>query len=299
MGQKDLAEKILLDYNDVFADIINNIIYDGKDVVKEDALENTSVHSEYRHLNDGKLHEEERDVIKRWKGTDTTFALFGVENQTAIDKNMILRVMGYEGSSYQSQYHSEEKKPYPVITFILYYGKGHWTGARYLSDIIDVSEEFKPYFNDHKLNVIEIGNLPEEQRKKFKSDFKHIADFIYNNNHHLFIPSSNEEFKHTDAMLKALSVLAPDERYKEIFKNSKEVNSMCWIMDEATNRGIEKGIEQGKIEMIKNMHANGMSAADISKYTNVDLFDVQDILGDVTDQESVKEGDAEGSNIFA
>ena len=30
MGEKDLSEKILADYNDVFADIVNVLILDGR-----------------------------------------------------------------------------------------------------------------------------------------------------------------------------------------------------------------------------------------------------------------------------
>lgn len=30
MGQKDLTEKILMDHNDVFADIINGLVFKGK-----------------------------------------------------------------------------------------------------------------------------------------------------------------------------------------------------------------------------------------------------------------------------
>ena len=33
MGEKDLTEKILEDYNDVFADIMNALVFKGKDVV--------------------------------------------------------------------------------------------------------------------------------------------------------------------------------------------------------------------------------------------------------------------------
>ena len=66
MGQKDIAEKILVDYNDVFADIINVCVYNGKEMVKPDDLSNTSVHGHYK-AEDGKLHEEERDVAKYWK----------------------------------------------------------------------------------------------------------------------------------------------------------------------------------------------------------------------------------------
>lgn len=34
MGQKDAAEKILEDYQDVFADILNVLVFQGKQVVK-------------------------------------------------------------------------------------------------------------------------------------------------------------------------------------------------------------------------------------------------------------------------
>mgnify|MGYP000671218046 FL=1 len=48
MGEKDLTEKILEDYNDVFADIINAFVFEGKDVVHPDSLRNSSVHSQYK-----------------------------------------------------------------------------------------------------------------------------------------------------------------------------------------------------------------------------------------------------------
>lgn len=39
MGQKDIAEKILADYNDVFADIVNVLLFEGKQIIKEDSLQ--------------------------------------------------------------------------------------------------------------------------------------------------------------------------------------------------------------------------------------------------------------------
>ena len=66
MGQKDISEKILVDYNDVFADILNVCRYEGEEVVKPEELENTSVHAQYK-AEDDKLHEEEvlNDEISR------------------------------------------------------------------------------------------------------------------------------------------------------------------------------------------------------------------------------------------
>ena len=43
MDQKDLTEKILEDYNDVFADIINGLIFDGKQVITPQSLDHASV----------------------------------------------------------------------------------------------------------------------------------------------------------------------------------------------------------------------------------------------------------------
>ena len=39
MNNKDKAEKLLEDYNDVFADIVNTLLFDGVNVIKEDSLE--------------------------------------------------------------------------------------------------------------------------------------------------------------------------------------------------------------------------------------------------------------------
>ena len=66
MGQKDITEKLLEDYNDVFADIINGLIFKGEQRVKPEELSNDNVHSQYK-ADDGKLHELERDAAKHWK----------------------------------------------------------------------------------------------------------------------------------------------------------------------------------------------------------------------------------------
>ena len=43
MGAKDITEKTLEAYNDVFADIINVLLFKGKQVVKENELEDAVV----------------------------------------------------------------------------------------------------------------------------------------------------------------------------------------------------------------------------------------------------------------
>ena len=63
MGEKDMSEKILEDYNDVFSDIVNVLLFHGQELIEPSALESISVHSQYKGV-DAKLHEQERDVAK-------------------------------------------------------------------------------------------------------------------------------------------------------------------------------------------------------------------------------------------
>lgn len=47
MGAKDITEKILADYEDVFADIINGVLFDGEQVLHENELVNVKDKSQY------------------------------------------------------------------------------------------------------------------------------------------------------------------------------------------------------------------------------------------------------------
>lgn len=63
MSKKDIIEKHLEDYNDVFADIVNVLLFRGKRLIKEEDLENAPPRSMYK-ADDNELHEAERDVSK-------------------------------------------------------------------------------------------------------------------------------------------------------------------------------------------------------------------------------------------
>ena len=98
MGQKDSSEKLLEDYSDVFADIVNVLLFHGERIVKEEDLQETGLNSQYK-ADDGKLHEQERDVARYWKRGNVKIALCGLENQTGVDNDMPLRIMNYDGAS--------------------------------------------------------------------------------------------------------------------------------------------------------------------------------------------------------
>ena len=84
MGVKDIEEKQLEDYNDVFADIVNVLLFNGKQVVNPDNLENSKDKSRFKAAS-GKITEQERDTSKWWKKSMIRITLFGFENQTWTD----------------------------------------------------------------------------------------------------------------------------------------------------------------------------------------------------------------------
>lgn len=174
MGIKDLTEKILEDYNDIFADIVNVLVFKGKQRIKPETLVNTGVHSQYKNDKTGVLHEQERDVVKYWMNGKVRIALCGLENQTAVEPEMPLRVFGYEGASYRGQL--EEKSAVPVITLVLYFGNEHWRAEKHLKDLFDIPEGMEEYVNDLKINVFEIAWLTDEQISMFKSDMCEVAE---------------------------------------------------------------------------------------------------------------------------
>ncbi|PEZ26664.1 ATPase, partial [Bacillus thuringiensis] len=46
----------------------------------------------------------------------------------------------------------------------------------------------------------------------------------------------------------------------------------------AEKKGMEQGIEQGKIQLIRGMYKNGMAIEDIARFTNIDVLKIRHIL---------------------
>ena len=172
MGQKDIVEKNLEDYNDVFADIVNALVFKGKQAVRPRDLMPVKVRSQYK-ADEGKLHEEERDNAKYWSKGKVKIALLGLENQTKPDQDMPFRVIGYDGAAYRSQLIDEKSKERcPVLSIVLYFGESHWNGPRSILEMVDLPEGMENYVNDYKIHIFEVAYLTEEQVKLFKSDFR-------------------------------------------------------------------------------------------------------------------------------
>ncbi len=251
MGQKDIAEKMLAEHADVFADIINVLLFKGKRLVQPEELSPATVRSGYK-ADNRVLHEMERDVAKYWKQGRICIALFGLENQTEPEAYFPLRVMGYDGQNYRSQLlaiNNKNKtltKAYPVVTLVLYFGTKKWNKHRRLLECFQVSDELKPYVNDYKVNIAEIAFLSEEEVNLFQSDFKIVADYFVQVRKNKNYRPSPQVIKHVDEFLKLMSVLTGDERFENIpFLSEGGAVTMCEVLDKVEKRGREQGRKLG------------------------------------------------------
>lgn len=265
MGEKDITEKTLETYNDVFADIINVLLFQGSSTVREDDLEDAVLRYHYK-ADGGKLHEMERDAAKYWLNSNIRIAFFGNENQTASDMDAPLRGAGYDGAEYRRQLLADfeettdengkkktikKRKPrFPVITLFLYFGyQKHWDKPLTLHECLNIPEGLKPYVNDYKVNLFEIAWLSDEQLAMFQSDFRIVADYFVQMRKNNDYKPKPENFKHIHETLELMSVLTNDQRYEDVwFELRKEAKNMCVVLDRIENKGRSEGILEGKIE---------------------------------------------------
>ncbi|MBR2214558.1 MAG: Rpn family recombination-promoting nuclease/putative transposase [Selenomonadaceae bacterium] len=255
MAEKDITQKRLEDYPDVFADIFNVLLFKGEQVIKptEEDLEPALPRSIYKM--DEKIHEQERDVAKFWRSGQIRLALLGLENQSKVDNDMPLRVIGYDGAAYREQLnHDEESKPkmrYPVVTLVLYFGEKHWTAPRSLKKCFDIPPALNKFVNDYKIRVIEVAWLSDSVINKFQSDFRIVANFFKQRRLNKGYIASKQEWRHVQAVLELLAAATRDDRYVLEYDKEKErpKDMDAWLTEK-----INGGIAQGEKRLSKLMN---------------------------------------------
>ena len=240
MAGKDITEKSLEAYNDVFADIVNVLLFDGKEYVKEDELEQGRERGEYQGENG--IREYERDSSKFWKQSNIRIAYFGLENETEAEDDMPFRVIGYDGAAYRDQigyYTDDDGKRqrnslrYPVVTLVLYLGYEHtWDKARSLYEALGdrIPDGLRPFVQDYRLNIFDIAFLPDEKVDQFKSDFKVLADYLVQMRKNDSYVPSEQIIVHVREVLNLMSQVTDDSRFAETIneiEKGDEPKNMC------------------------------------------------------------------------
>ena len=258
MKEKDITEKKLLSYNDVFADVINGTIFEGKEVVKSEELTDANPVTQFK--DDKNTHREQiRDVAKLWEKKGVIFSFIGIENQTSLDRDMILRVISYDGATYKNQIGNEHI--YPVFTIVIYWGKNEWKAPTTLKERIECPTEIIDVVSDYKFKLIDMARLSDEEIDKFRDDFKFIAGILSKKRNYR---PHDLDIKHPEEVLDLLDAVLHDDRFKKIkseiirIKTEGREVDMCEFLDELEKRGMEKGMEKGIVQGMEKGIVQGM-----------------------------------------
>lgn len=283
-NDKDINEKLLEDYNDVFADIMNVFLFDGDQLVKPDDLETALPVSSYKA--DGKIHEQERDSSKYWKKEGVFVSLIGLENQSDVDRYMPFRIIGYDGAGYRAQISKIYHPGFPVITIPLYFGLHHWNDSLSLKDHLIIPERLQKEVNDYRIHVREIAFLTDAQIHLFRSDFRYVADFFAKIRIDPTYQGTDAEIKHLDEVMGLIAAMNRKGYGGNVREKVRkgELRTMKSIFAEAENKGRTLGIVEGKtngvrLQQLKTaaaMIADGFTDEKIMRYTSMTKKDVEE-----------------------
>ena len=242
-----------------FADICNYAFFQGKQIIKPEEL--VSRENDVSTLMGKELLPMEtkryRDIVRK-ASINGDYMIIGVEHQSTLDKNMIIRILNYDAQLYINQVESG-KEVRPVGSFVFYTGDKEWTYPKSLKESLKISPEMKDYINDWKLPVLELqkidsGMLKNQRLKEvveisqsmFKGDYEKLRT-----NRMISVESFKMAaiFTHTDIK-------------EEDLPEGDEIN-MCKAMDQLFQRmrdegevlGLEKGeligLEKGKLNTLR------------------------------------------------
>ncbi len=181
-----------------------------------------------------------RDIVRK-ASINGEYMIIGVEHQSTLDKNMIIRILNYDAQLYINQVESG-KEVRPVGSFVFYTGDKEWTYPKSLKESLKVPPEMEDYINDWKLPVLELQKMdPQILKSKRLKEVVEISQIMLKGDY---------EKLRTNRMIsvenyKMAAILTHTDIKEEDLPEGDEIN-MCKAMDQLFQRFENQGIEKGE-----------------------------------------------------
>lgn len=193
-----------------FADMFNAFFYRGKQVIDADSLTELDP-TEIADLIDVKIDkididplQKHRDILKQMcVMTDhkKTYVLLGIENQSHVDRTMVVRVMLYDAMRYLKQFkeitaNNKRKKKrgidylsgigrddtiHPVITLVVNFDERRWDEPTTLHGLFEQDDVIRDLLNfvpDFKMNLYDPHLYNKEDFNTFHTRLKQVFKYI-------------------------------------------------------------------------------------------------------------------------
>ena len=261
---KDITQKNLEGFPDVAADILNVFIHGGRQTVQAGLLYPAPTETEY--APPGSALRNQLEDISKYEMQDGRIRVqYLLANQSDADGRMVLRKAGYVGAVYREQYDGKVQDDFPVVSLVLYWGKGHWGKTRSIREFFSgrgLSPRLWKLADDCRLHVFEMRHLPPEVRGLFTSDMRHVVDYLAEGDSF----RSDRPVVHKEALVRMLRALGGDGNVEDTAGILEEMNvkeedeiTMCELFDQYTRRGRKEGIREGLQALISTCRELGVS----------------------------------------
>ena len=294
MGKKDIAEKLYTENNQVFADIVNYMVYDGVEMVHPADL--MELGSEELILKGGDKQQRYRDVMKKVvirQDKDAIYMLVSLENQSEVHyampvRNMLNDSMRYmrqveqirrerfqqgrkkagpqEHIAMDGQTHAEFLSGMPIITIVILFQDQTWNGPKSIHEMLNTTDPaVLKYVQDYKIHVIAPADMTEDELRKFQSSMREVLNFIkYSKDKRKLaqiMQADAERFKHMEReAVQLLNLVTGAEMEMD---EEKEVVNMCKAIQDMREEERELGWQENKRQTIRNMLSRGYAFVDI------------------------------------
>lgn len=283
MGKQDVAVNRMLERKEIFADLMNGTIFDGKQVLSPDKLELLSTRSGVVYEKNGKKKAVERSGDIRMQGDMGTYSvILAGETQNRVHYAMPVRTMLYDALEYTKQVQELEKEHRqkgdiltgdeflsgisrldrikPVLTTVLYFGDGkEWDGSKSLYEMMNIDDEaedtkkLRKYLPDYRVNIIQAEQF--ENPEKFQTCLRHIFKMVQykKDKTQLFqyVQDNREELRKMDRVetMAAVTLLGEQKRLMRILdENEQEEMDMGSALTELIMDGKAEGKIEGRAE---------------------------------------------------
>ena len=285
MGTKNAVSKSYLSDSQRFAQICNNQLFGGRQVIQPEKLRELDPEElmvEGEHALDLEILEKYRDVLRIYD-SQVMFLILGIENQEEVHYAMPLRQMLYDVLKYESQRvrlereHREKKdlrgaeyvsgiakndRLIPVITLTVYWGKEPWDGAKSLYEMLDIPpvlSQYKDIINDYRMNLLEVCSM--ENLEAYRGELKALFGFIRYQKDKAALSRfvmENEDIFHalTSETIRAISVLGGARELGQYVKREKEDEEeidMCEALQEMIMDGKIEGKAEDVLELLEDL----------------------------------------------
>ncbi len=273
-SKPDPAAKEFLLQDDVFTDLVTEYCFGGRTDLSIDPLIDKDTQTRVVAVGkNGQLQMSEmsRDLYKMAavrSFSGTSYILVGLEPQTYLSRELVVKILNLDASSYRSQVKKHQERHESLndrkndeflsglqendklmlsATIVIWLSPEPWTGPRNLNELIEVPEGYNLKIPDYPLNIIEPAALSDEQLLKYGSQLGPVLIFIKYSRDFDQLKAAMDKFKKyfTDWSRSAADVIESVTKTDLNLEAKGGKVNMCEAIEQLKSRSTENGIRIG------------------------------------------------------